>query len=125
LSNSDYETPPGQKPTLNSYLLWVARERNLPGVNLWVPVPYYFVPLNDPRACMRLADFFNLRFNLGLEFHNLSAEMDSQDQRIHKLFAQSPEIEGYVRKLEIGEALNTEESEKLAQSMAEYLKGIS
>jgi predicted ATP-grasp superfamily ATP-dependent carboligase len=123
MSNADYETPPGQKPTLNSYLLWIARQRDIPGANMWVPVPYYFVPFDDPRAYRRVAEFFNVRFNLGMEFGDLDAEITAQDQRINELYARSPEIESYVRKLEVGQPLDGEESEKLAQAMAEFLKG--
>jgi len=30
----NYETPPGGKPTLNSYFLWAVKRRNIPGANL-------------------------------------------------------------------------------------------
>jgi predicted ATP-grasp superfamily ATP-dependent carboligase len=122
VSDSDYETPQGQKPTLSSYLLWIARQREIQGANLWVPVPYYFAPLEDPRACKRLADFFNIRFSLGLDLADLDREVATQNRRIGELYSRSAEIEGYVRKLETGEALDSDESEKLAQAMAEFLR---
>jgi hypothetical protein len=122
MGDSDYETPQGQKPTFSSYLLWIARQRDIPGANLWVPVPYYLAPMEDPRACKRLADFFNLRFNLGMQLDDLDEDVASQNRRIGELYARSPEIEGFVRKLEIGEGLESEEGEKLAQAMAEQLK---
>ncbi len=47
----DYETPPGgQRPTINSYLLWAAKKRNIPAVGLWVPIPFYLMGVGDPRA---------------------------------------------------------------------------
>ncbi len=122
MGNTDYETPPGQKPTLNSYLLWTAKKRGIPATNLWVPVPYYLVSLDDPRARKRLLDFFNVRFSLGIDLRDLDAEVMEQNGKIGQLFQKSPEIEGYVRKLETGEGLETEESEKLAREIDEFLK---
>ena len=118
----DYETSPGQKPTLNSYLIWVARRRGLDGASLWVPVPYYLVNVDDPRACKRYVDFFDRRFNLGIDMTELDDQMKEQNARIAQLFTQNPELEGYVRKLEISQPLEPDESEKLAQAMAEFLK---
>lgn len=122
VSNTDYETPPGQKPTLNSYLIWVARKRGISAANLWIPVPYYLVPLDDPRARKKLIDFVNARFNLSIDQGDLDNEIAGQNQRISQLFQKSPEVEGYVGKLETGEGLNAEEGEKLAHEMAEFLK---
>lgn len=122
VSNTDYETPPGQKPTLNSYLIWVAKRRGIPAANLWIPVPYYLVPLDDPRARKKLVDFVNTRFNLSIDTADLDDEIADQNRRISQLFQKSPEVEGYVGKLEAGEGLNAEEGEKLAREMAEFLK---
>jgi hypothetical protein len=87
-----------------------------------VPVPYYLVSLDDPRARKRLLDFFNVRFSLGIDLRDLDAEVMEQNGKIGQLFQKSPEIEGYVRKLETGEGLETEESEKLAREIDEFLK---
>jgi predicted ATP-grasp superfamily ATP-dependent carboligase len=120
--NTDYETPPGQKPTLSSYLLWMARQRGIPAATLWVPVPYYLVSIDDPRALRRLLYFFNSRFDLGIDFTKIESEISAQSERIASLFQKSPEIEGFVRKLETGEGLSNEETEKVARQMLDYLK---
>jgi predicted ATP-grasp superfamily ATP-dependent carboligase len=122
MSNSDYETPPGQKPTLSSYLLWLARQRGITAVNLWVPVPYYLVPVDDPRACKRLIYFFNSKFDLGIDFTGIDAEVAEQDRKLAGLFEKAPEIEAMVKKLENGEGLDSAESEKLATEVLDYLK---
>jgi len=122
MTGTDYENPPGQKPTLSSYLVWLARQRNIRGVNLWVPVPYYLVSLDDPRACKRLVYFFNSKFDLGVDFSALDAQISQQNSSIADLFQRSPEIESLVRRLETGEGLDGGESEKLAREMAEALK---
>ena len=118
----DYETPPGQKPTLSSYLSWLAGQREIRGVNLWVPVPYYLASIDDPRACKRLVYFFNSKFDLGVDFTKLDGQIAQQDDRIARLFERSPELEAFVRRLEAGDGLDGEESEKLAREMAEALK---
>jgi predicted ATP-grasp superfamily ATP-dependent carboligase len=122
ISDTDYETPPGQKPTMSSYLLWIARQRGITAVNLWVPVPYYLLPVDDPRACKRIVYFFNSKLDLGIDFTILDAEIAEQNRKIAGLFEKSPDIEALVRKLEVGEGLDSSESEKLAREVLEHLK---
>jgi len=122
VADNDYETPPGQKPTLSSYLAWLAGQRNIPAVNLWVPLPYYLVSTDDPRAVKRLVYFFNSKFDLGVDFTDLDSVIALQNNKIASLFDKSPEIKNMVRKLEVGDGLDGEESEKLAREMAEALK---
>ena len=122
MTGTDYETPPGQKPTLSSYLVWLAKHREIRGVNLWVPVPYYLVSIDDPRACKRLVYFFNSKFDLGVDFTKIDEQIAQQNDKIARLFERSPELEAFVRRLEAGDGLDGEESEKLAREMAEALK---
>jgi len=122
VTNTDYETPPGQKPTMSSYLLWLAKQRALTAVSLWVPVPYYLVPVEDPRAYKRFVYFFNSKFNLGVDFTRIDADIAEQDRMMADLFAKSPDIQAMVRKLEAGEGLDTADSEKLATEVLEFLK---
>lgn len=121
-ADTDYETQPGQKPTLSAYLLWMARQRGIQAANLWVPVPYYLVPVDDPRACKRLVYFFNSKLDLGIDFTALDAHISAQNNKISELYGKSPDIEKFVRRLETGEGLEQEESEKLAREMADFLK---
>jgi predicted ATP-grasp superfamily ATP-dependent carboligase len=122
MTGTDYETPPGQKPTLSSYLSWLAGQREILGINLWVPVPYYLLSIDDPRACKRLVYFFNSKYDLGMDFTKLDEQIAQQDDRIAGLFQRSPESEAFVRRLEAGDGLDGEESEKLAREMADALR---
>jgi predicted ATP-grasp superfamily ATP-dependent carboligase len=122
VDNTDYETPIGQKPTLSSYLSWLAGQRGINAANLWVPVPFYLLTLDDPRAVKRLVYFFNSKFDLGINFTALDAEIAEQNRRIAQLFNEKPEIEGFMRKLEVGEGLDTDEAEKLTQTVAEVFR---
>ena len=69
--NSSFETPPGQKPALNSYLLWVARRRGLPGMAIWIPVPFYLMSVHDLKAKKRVTESLNARFRFNFDFHEI------------------------------------------------------
>jgi predicted ATP-grasp superfamily ATP-dependent carboligase len=122
MCNTDYENPAGQKPTLSSYLLWLARQKDITAAALWVPVPYYMVSVDDPRACKRIVSFFNSKLNLDVDFTGLDGEISVQNSRISTLYARLPEIEGFVHKLEAGESLESEESEKLLREITDLFK---
>jgi predicted ATP-grasp superfamily ATP-dependent carboligase len=122
MADNDYESPPGQKPTLSAYLSWLAGQRGIAAVNLWVPVPYYLIPIDDPRAVKRLVYFFNSKFGLGVDFTELDAVIAEQNNRIARLFEKSPEVKNMVRRLEVGDGLDSEESEKLASEIAQALR---
>lgn len=120
-SSISYQTPPQQRPTLSSYLLWVAREKNIPGVSFWVPTPFYLAGSEDPRAWKAAVQFFDRRFRLGLDMTDLDHEISRQDQKIARLTARIPEIEHFIWKLERSLPLNDEENQKLVKEMEECL----
>ncbi len=117
----DFETPPGQRPTLNSFLVWAAQRRNMLAVALWVPEPFYLVSSDDPRARRRVLSFFDERFNLGLDYSGLDREVSEQDARIEKIRAESPEADQALKKLAAGETLAQEESQRLATEIERTL----
>jgi len=118
----DYETPPGQRPTLSSFLLWMAKGRNIPGASLWVPVPFYLVSTEDPKAWREAVQFFDRRFGLGIDFTDLDAEVTRQNEKIAELRNWFPELDDYVRRLESNLSLTEEEHEKLMKEVEEFLK---
>lgn len=118
----DFETPPGQRPTLNSFLLWIAKRRNIPGANLWVPIPFYLVAVEDPCAWRKAAGFLDTRFGLGIDFEELDDKVAKQNQKIAKLRNQLPEIDGYINRLESSLSLTGDESEKLVEEVEELLR---
>lgn len=118
----DYETPPGQRPTLNSYLLWVARERKIPAASLWVPIPFYLVGHEDPRAWKKMLEFLDARFDLALELGKVDQQIASQDERIDRIRVRHEEIDKCIRKLENNLPLTQDENEKLVKGMAESLE---
>lgn len=119
----DYETPPGQRPTLNSFLLWAAKRRSIPGVSLWVPIPFYLITVDDPRAQRKVLEFFNQRFDLGLEFSDLDEEIRQQNQVIAEVRNSFPDIDESIRRLESNLRLSAEENQKLVKEIERFLKG--
>ncbi|RLG23518.1 hypothetical protein DRN85_09235, partial [Methanosarcinales archaeon] len=119
--NMNYETPPGHRPTLNSFLLWAARGRNIPGAALWVTIPFYLVTVEDLAAQRKILQFFDQRFSLQIEFQDIDKEITRQNQRIAQARIESPEVNEYISKLESNLTLSEVESEKLTAEIGEFL----
>lgn len=117
----DYETPPGQGTTLNSFLLWVARQRELGSAGIWTAVPFYMTAVQDFRACRQAAMFFDARFGLDLDFVELDEAIGRQDEKMAWLMSSYPEVDRAVRKTEEGVALTEEEMESLVMAVEEHL----
>jgi proteasome assembly chaperone (PAC2) family protein len=118
----DYETPPGGKPTLNSYFLWVEKTRHIPGANLWVPVPFYLVSADDPAAYRSVLGFLDDRLGLNLDFTDLDEQSRLQNEKIDRVRAEQPEVDRIISKLERGLRLEEGEGEKLAQDIGNFLR---
>jgi predicted ATP-grasp superfamily ATP-dependent carboligase len=120
----DYETQPGQRPTLSSFLIWVARNRNIPAASLWVPMPFYLVAAEDAAACRKVVDFFDKKLTLGMDLTDLDEAVARQNEKLDQIRFSFPEVDSYIRNLESNVALSQEDSEKLAKDIEEYLKRI-
>lgn len=108
-------------PAINSYLLWLAQKREIPGVSLWPEVSFYLAGTEDLKAIRSVLSFFNIRFNLGLDFGELDSRIKAQGEKLALLRRENPEIDKYIRTLEVGLSLNEEEQFKLAQGVTEFL----
>ncbi len=118
----DYETPPGQRPSLNSFLLWVAKRRNIVGASLWVPIPFYLLATEDPKACKKIVGFLNQRLGLTLDFADLDEEIARHNEKIARVISQFPELADLIHRLESNLSLTEAESNKLVEIMEEHLK---
>lgn len=108
-------------PALNSFLLWVAQRRNIPGVSLWPAIPFYLASLDDFRAQKKVLEFLDKRFGLGIDFRQIDEEEADQNKKIAELRSRSPEIDNYIQRLESNLTLTQEESEKLVKEVEEFL----
>ena len=69
-----------------------------------------------------MLSFFNRRFDLGLDFGGLDSQIKAQGEKLALLRRENPEIDRYIRTLEVGLSLNEEEQFKLAQGVTEFLE---
>jgi len=109
-------------PAISSFLLWLAQKRGIPGVSLWPEVAFYLAATEDPKAIKSVLSFFNGRFDLGLDFGGLDSQIKAQGEKLALLRRENPEIDKYIRTLEVGLSLNEEEQFKLAQGVTEFLE---
>jgi proteasome assembly chaperone (PAC2) family protein len=125
VGDMDYQTPPGERPTLNSFLLWLARNREIPGVGLWVPIPFYLAAVEDAEAQKKILGFLDERLNLKIDFGDLDKEVQEQNRRLAQARSRFPEIDGYIHKLESNLMLSEEENGELMRRIEDSLREAS
>lgn len=118
----DYETPEGQRPTISSFLIWVARQRNINGAALWIPVPFYLTGSSDPPSQRKIIEFFNRRFELRLDLADLDKEAETLNSRLASARTNFPELNDYITRLESNRGLSQEENEKLVHDIEKFMK---
>lgn len=109
-------------PSMNSFLLWTARHRNLGGVTLWEEIPFYLAAVEDWRAIRTMLRVLEARFGLPLNLTPLDEEAKRQDDQIELLRQQQADIDSALRRLEKGGELTEEESQKLAMEVRDFLR---
>lgn len=125
IGDMDYQTPPGERPTLNSFLLWAAKNRNIPGVGLWVPIPFYLAGVEDAQAHKKVLSFLNERLDLKIDFSDLDQEIQEQNGKLARARSRFPEIDGYIQKLESNLMLSQEENGELMRRIEDSLRETS
>ena len=115
LQNMDYEG----FPAISSYLLWMAKDRNISAVSLWTEIPFYVSSNKDPQAVKAVIAFFNDRFHLDFEFDELDTQIELQNTKIENLREENSEIDEFLRNLESGLSLGEEEQITLINAVGE------
>jgi len=118
----DYETAASQRPTLSSYLLWVAKRRDIPAASLWVPVPFYLAGGEDLRAERRVLQFIDQRLELGIDFREVDEDIKRQNQELAEARAGDAHVEESIGKLESNQGLSEEESLRLVEAIDDFIK---
>jgi proteasome assembly chaperone (PAC2) family protein len=118
----DYQTPPGERPTLNSFLLWIAKGRNIPGVSLWVPIPFYLAAIEDAQAQKKVLSFLNERLELKIDFSDLDQEIREQNEQLTRVRSRFPQINDYINRLESNLMLSEEENEELIKKIEDFIR---
>ena len=118
----DYQTAPGERPTLNSFLLWIAKGRNIPGVSLWVPIPFYLAAMEDAQAQKKVLSFLNERLGLRIDFSDLDQEIRKQNEQLARARSRFPQIDDYINRLESNLMLSEEENGELIKRIEDFLR---
>ncbi|MGQ9546029.1 MAG: PAC2 family protein [Dehalococcoidia bacterium] len=122
-TDMDYQTPPGERPTLNSFLLWIAKRRNIPAVSLWIPIPLYLVTVEDTQAHKKVLSFLNQRLDLNMDSSDLEQEIREQNEKLALARSRFPRIDDYINRLESNLMLSEEENAELVRRIEDFLKG--
>ncbi len=120
-SDMDFRTPPGGRPTLSSFLLWIARQRGTAGANVWVETPFYLTAVNDFGGRKLSIELLNDRLGLNLDMKELQEAAARQEERLREIRLEKPVVDSYIGKLERGEALEQQEGETLVKEIQELL----
>ena len=118
----DYQTPPGERPTLNSFLLWIAKGRSIPGVSLWLPIPFYLAAMEDAQAQKKVLSFLNERLDLKIDFSDLDQEIREQNEQLARVRSRFPRIDDYINRLESNLMLSEEENGELIKKIEDFLR---
>jgi len=109
-------------PAINSYLLWIAERRGIPGVSLWPEIPFYLAAAQDFQAIKQTLSFFDEKFNIGLDFAELDEAIRDQNTKIAKLREEEQEINKYIGMLESQLSLSEEEQAALTIRVTELIE---
>ena len=122
VGDMNYQTPAGERPTLNSFLLWIAKRRNIPGVSLWIPIPFYLSATEDPQAQKKALSFLSERLRLEIDFSDIDQEIQEQNEQLAHARSLYPEIDDYINRLESNLMLSEKENGELIKKIEEFLR---
>jgi predicted ATP-grasp superfamily ATP-dependent carboligase len=103
--------------SMSGFLLWIARQRNIPAISFWVNVPFYLAEKTDPRANKAMLSFLNQRFGLGVDLKELDQEIEIQEGQISRLRKNNQEVDEYIARLELNVGLTQQEVGKLMEEI--------
>jgi len=118
----DYQTSPSERPTLSSFLSWVAKERHIPGVSLWVPIPFYLTTMGDAQAQKKVLSFLNERLDLKIDFSDLNQAIQEQNEKLALARSRFAQIDDYINRLESNLMLSEEENGELIKKIEDFLR---
>ncbi len=108
-------------PSINSYLLWVAKNRDVPGATFWGDIPFYLSPLTDWRASRTMLEVLDRSFDLNFDFWSVDRELQSQEVSMERLMQENLDISNYVGRLERGEELTRDEVEAFVRKVIDWM----
>ena len=118
LQDLNWEGP----PAINSYLLWVAKNRGVPGASLWPQIPFYLAASEDFQAIKLILSLLDKKFNLGLDFGELNEKIRDQNIKIDRLRDEDSDINKYIGMVESELSLSEAEQMELTMKVTEVLE---
>jgi predicted ATP-grasp superfamily ATP-dependent carboligase len=109
-------------PHISTYLLWLAKNRHLPGAGLWVEVPFYLADSQDFQAIRTAVALLAGIFGWNYDLDELDRHIAEQDETLALLREEDPEIDARIRILEQGETLERDEQRELVEAVQGALK---
>jgi len=111
-------------PHVSTYLLWLAGQRHLPGVNLWVEVPFYLADHEDHQSVKAVVSRLSMMLGWELDLSELDRLAADQNGKLAAL-EDDPGIGEKIHALEEGLSLNRQEQMELKEAVGSALKGSS
>jgi proteasome assembly chaperone (PAC2) family protein len=96
LEPSRYEGPTGIVGVLHD----LCRERDLPSVSLWAPVPHYIASPPNPPASAAILDRFSRLTGITLDLTRVQQTVARWREQVDLVAADDDDIRGYVERLE-------------------------
>lgn len=118
LQDLNWEGP----PAINSYLLWVAKNRGIPGASLWPQIPFYLAAGEDFQAIKLTLSFLDKKFDMGLDFEELNEKIRDQNIKIDRLRDEDSDINKYIGMVESELSLSEAEQMELTMKVTEVLE---
>ncbi len=109
-------------PHISTYLLWLAKDRHLPGVGFWVEVPFYLAESEDFQAIRTAVALLAGIFGWDYDLDDLDRRVAEQDETLAQLREEDPEIDAKIRILEQGETLDRDDQRELVEAVQGALK---
>lgn len=107
------------QPSLSTYLLWLARSRQIPAVNLWLQIPFYLSTIADFQAVKTVLTFLSSKFYLDLDYADLDSKIRTQNEKIAALRDEDPDVDQAIASLEAGLSLSDTQQLLLAREVAD------
>ncbi|ADJ25851.1 protein of unknown function DUF75 [Dehalogenimonas lykanthroporepellens BL-DC-9] len=117
----DFESPPGPRPPLSSYLLWSARQKGIEAVSLWVPVPYYLASFSDEVGIRRALAFLREKLAVPLALEGALAAEQRLRETLGELRRDSADVDKALTMLESSLSLTEYEAGQLAAAVREKM----
>jgi proteasome assembly chaperone (PAC2) family protein len=111
-------------PHVSTYLLWLAGQRHIPGVSLWVEVPFYLSDYEDYQSVQAAVSLLSMILGQDFDLGELDRLASEQNEKLAQL-EENPQIEDDIRALEEGQTLDRQEQKELIEAAGSALKGSS